>query len=192
LVETEFFNPEYVIGDIYLEDGQVAFDERIRYNGRIDDLLLLPPGTSHEIVLDKYFIKAFSWKDYNDTSIIYFSKIKVPGENSNDIIVIYGQVLCKNKLSLYAFRRYIHIEDVNEHVNGDLIAHSKYGPSFIYYFKLPDSKTIGFKILKERNLYTLFPDKKDALKQLFREHHQHRFKKETDLVKITALLNSLY
>ena len=192
LVGIEFFNTEYVIGDIYLEDGHVAYDERIRYNGRIDGLLLLTPRSGDEIVLDKYFIRAFSCKSVKDTSTIYFSKIKVLKEYSSDTIDIYGQVLYQNKLSLYAFRRYTYKEDVNENVNGELIAHSKYGPSFIYYFKLPNNKTIGFTTLKKRNLYTLFPDNKDTMKQLLREHHQRRFKKENDLVKITALLNSLY
>jgi hypothetical protein len=190
LTGTEFYTPTYLKGDIFLENGEVAVDQFIRYNGRIDGLVLVPPY-SREIQLDKYFIKSFSLKNYKDGVNLYFSKITVAKEFSKDSVQIFGQILYQNRLSLYAFRRYIYQYDVLEHKGNKQIANPFYGPSFIYYFILPGGKTIGFKKFKKRDIYAIFPDRKDEIKRLFRENHQRKFKTEDNLIKITELLNTI-
>jgi len=191
LLGSEYFIPGYLNGDIFLEDGQVGYDQQIRYNGRIDELLLLPQNSYKEIILDKYFIKEFSIKDVI-TGKLNFRKIKVVKEFNSDSVEIFGQVLYQSKLALYAYRRYVFEQEISEYAGGRLIARKSFGPSFIYYFKLPDNKTIGFKSFRKRQLYKLFPGNKDLMRKLFKEKHQHRFRKEDDLIRITEILNSMF
>jgi hypothetical protein len=190
LVGSEFYTRTYVKGDIFLENGEIAVDQLIRYNGRIDGVLLLPP-LSREILLDNYFIKGFCIKDFKGIPKICFSKIKVIKELSNDSIQVFAQMLYQNKLSLYAFRRYVYQGDVIEYVLNKQVSRKSFGPSFVYYFQLPNHKTIGFKKFKRKDLYELFPERKEAMKKLFRENHQRKFKNESDLVRITEILNSI-
>jgi hypothetical protein len=192
MVGTEFFNQSYVNGDIILEHGEVVKNQQIRYNGRIDGVLLLPPHSSLEILLDKYFIKGFCLKNFMGKAPLCFSKIKVINGLGGDSIQIFGQILYHNKLSLYAYRQYVYQQDVLEDIGNTKIAKKQYGPSFIYYFQLPNGKTIGFKKFKKRDLYKVFPQNKELMKKLFKENHQRRFRNEDDLVRITEILNSFY
>jgi hypothetical protein len=192
LTGEEFFNVKHAVGDIYLENGSIAYDKLIRYNGRIDGLLLYPGNSYQEIILDKFFIKKFSFKNFTDKDTLYFEKLRVIKDFGNDSIQIYGQVLYENKLSLYAYRRYISDQEIIERVGSTQIYKKFYEPSFVYYFKLPNNKTIGFKSFRKRQLYKLFPENKDLMKKLFRERHQRRFRKEEDLIKIADVLNTMY
>ena len=192
LVGTEFFNQSYEKGDIILEQGEVVKDQQIRYNGRIDEVILLPPQSSKEILLDKYFIKGFCLRDFNGTPNVCFTKIKIIKGLEGDSTTIFGQILYHSKLSLYAYRQYIFKQDILDIIENMRVAKKEFGPSFRYYFQLPNGKTIGFKKFKKRDLYLLFPEKKELMKKLFKEKHQRRFRKEEDLIKITETLNSLY
>jgi hypothetical protein len=188
----EYFIPAYLQGTIFLTDGTLAEDVQIRYNGRIDGLLLLPYNSGKEILLDKYFINEFWLKNDKDNSILDFKKIYVTKDLSNDSVEIFGQTLFQDKLSLFVLRRYVHQKDIMEHINNSQISIEFYGPSFIYYYQLPNHRTIAFKSFKKKDFYKLFPDDKEMMKKLFKQQHQKRFKNEEDLIKITKLLNSLF
>jgi hypothetical protein len=189
IVGTEFYTPSFVKGDIFLENGETAVDHQIRYNGRVNGLVLLTNG--RQILLDNYFIQGFCLKDVMGLPKICFRKIKMVKEFSNDSIQIFAQILYQNKLSLYAFRRYGDKGEVIKHVGKTQVSKRSFGPSFVYYFQLPNHKTIGFKKFKRKDLYELFPERKEVMKQLFRENHQRRFKNESDLVRITEILNKM-
>lgn len=191
MVGSDFFTPEYLKGDIYLENGEISYDQQLRYNGRIDGLVLTPPNSSKEILLEKYFIKAFCLKKFKGNADIKFEKIKIHNELRNDSSSIFGQVLYQNKLSLYAYRRF-DLQDVSDIAEGKQVVRKLYTPSFTYYFRLPDNTTIGFKSLKKRNLYKVFPANKDLMRKIFREKHLRRFLNEEDLIQLTEGLNSLY
>jgi len=193
LLGDEFFNPSYLKGDIFLSNGQIAYGQYLRYNGRIDELLLLRPETSHQILLDKYFIQGFCLKKTDSSVQIFFDKISVIKELGADSSQIFAQVLYRNKLSLYAFRRFLNNQHILVRLNsGEEVLQNSYAASFIYYFKLPNGQTIGFKSLKGRDLYKLFPGNKELIKKFFKEKHQRRFNTEEDLIRITKLLNTLY
>lgn len=192
LIGEEFYNQKHANGDIYLEDGQIAYDQKIRYNGRIDGLLLLPKNSPNEIMLDKFFIKGFSFKNYIENDTLFFTKIMVIKEFSTDSTEIFGQALYQHRLSLFVHRRYIYVHDVNEHLGDKLVARKLFAPSYVYYFKLPNNRTIGFRSFRKRQLYKLFPENKELMKKLFREKHQRRFRKEEDLIRIADVLNAMY
>jgi hypothetical protein len=184
LIGTEFFNIDYAKGDIVLQNGEMVHDKLLRYNGRVDGLLMLS-SNDQEVLLDKYFIKEFSFNNFT------FRKIKVIRDFNSDTSEVYGQILYENKLSLYVFRQCSFNQDVLTYVANHQISKQSFHPSPIFYFQLPNHKTIGFKKFRKRDLFHLFPDKKDAMRKLFREKHQHRFKNEADLIQITALLNEM-
>jgi hypothetical protein len=187
----EYFNETYWDGDIEFYDGQIATDKRLRYNGRIDGLLFLPPNSGREILLDRYFIQGFRLKIEAENTLVYFRKINVKKEFSTDTTDVFAQLLYRNKLSLYAFRRFVHTGDVIVPVENSQISKEFYEASTIYYFQLPNGKTIGFKKFRKRDLYKLFPGNKEIMKKLFREKHQRRFRKEDDLIKITEILTAI-
>ena len=192
LVGSEFYNESYSSGDIMLEGGEVVKDQQIRYNGRIDGILLLPPKSALEILLNTYFLKGFCLKNSKGNYDHCFTKLKVIKEFGSDSSLIYGEILYQNKLSLYAYRRYAFDKEVIVDMANTKIAQSVFGPSFIYYFKLPNGRTIGFKKFRKRNLYQLFPGNKELMRQLFKEKHQRRFSDEQDLIRIAEILNLMY
>lgn len=192
LVGEEFFNKEYTAGDIYLEDGQVSYDQKIRYNGRIDGLLMLPQNHLREIALDKIFIKGFSLKNIAGNGSLYFKKIKVAGVLKNDSVEIFGQELYRGKMSLYVHRRYVFENEVEQYLGERRVFRRLFVPSYVYYFKLPNNTSIGFISFRKKQLYKLFPSDKEMMKRLFREKHQHKFKTEEDIIAITEILNEMF
>jgi hypothetical protein len=189
---TEFFKPDYLRGSIFMEDGGVAENVQLKYNGRIDELLLLPPNSVKEIMLDRYFIREFCLKNDVDSSMLDFKKIKVPKESTNDTIEIFGQLLYHDNLSLFAYRHYEYIREIVENINDRPVSWDIYGPSFVYYFQLPNSQMIAFKSFRKKDLYKLFPGNEELMKNLFREKHIRKFRKEEDLIRITKVLNLMY
>ncbi len=187
IIGIEFYNESYVPGNVYLENGEVATNQQLRYNGRIDGLLLNPAGSSLEILLDNYFIKGFCLQLQSNGKCFSFQKIQIA-----DSLQVFAQELYAGKLSLYVYRRYSLEETIVQVVEGAAAEKKLYKPSFVYYFKLPNNSTIGFKRFKKRDLYKLFPDNKALMRKIFREKHQRRFKDEADLTRITELLSSLY
>jgi hypothetical protein len=188
----EFYHINYGDGTIILESGDTIFHYQIRYNGRLDALLYLVPNTVHEIQLDKFAIKEFYFNEDQNRQREFFRKIQVKNDFFSDSVEVFSQLLYEDRLSLFAFRQYVSIHDQLVAVTNDReIAKPLYVPSFIYYFQLPNHKTVGFKKFKRKDLYELFPERKEAMKQLFRENHQRRFKKESDLVRITEILNKM-
>lgn len=188
----EFLYDYYLQGDVLLENGKVAYNQMLKYNGRIDGLILHPRNTGIEILLDKYFIKGFSLKDSALNKTLNFRKIKIGGDFGGDSTLIYAQELYAGKFSLYAYRRYIYLNDVIDMVGNETIARRLFVPSIVYYFKLPNNRTIGFTTFKKRSLYKLFPNNKELMRKIFKEKHQRRFKTEDDLINITEMLNPLY
>jgi hypothetical protein len=189
---TEFFKPVYLSGSIFLEDGEVAENVQLKYNGRIDELLLLPPNSGKEIMLDRFFIREFWLKNEADSSILDFKKIKVPKESTNDTMEVFGQLLYHDNLSLFAYRHYDYIKEIVENINDIPVSWEVYGPSFVYYFQLPNNKMIAFKSFRKKDLYKLFPGDVELMKKLFREKHIRKFRKEEDLIRITKVLNLMY
>ena len=188
----EFFNPNYVEGDVYLEDGEIVPKQLLKYNGRIDGLLTSPPHVGHEILLDNYFIKGFTLKLDNAKPSVKFSKIRIKEEFVSDSVKVFAQELYLGKLSLFAYRKFKYEGDVYKAIGNMTISKQEFGPSFVYYFQLPNNKTIGFTSFKKRDLYKLFPENKDLIKRIFKEKHQHRFKDEDDLITITKILSPLF
>lgn len=185
----ESFIESYLPGSIELEDGSIVSGKSLKYNGRIDGLLLLPPLSSNEILLDKYFIKGFCFTNEKEYC---FKKIMVKKEGYSDSTEIFAQVLTVSNLSLYCYRRYVHKEDELFYIDNKMVSRPKYEESPVYYFVLPNNKSIGFKSFRKRHLYRIFPDNKELMKKLFRENHQHRFRQEEDLIKITTILSSMF
>lgn len=192
LVGREFFFENYLVGDVFLENGGVAHNQMLKYNGRIDGLLLYSSKNKSEILLDSYFIKGFCLKDQNSNSSYMFNKIKIVSDFTEDSIQVFAHELYTGKLSLYAYRRFVFDEEVIENITGSKVAKKSFKPSYVYYFKLPNSKTIGFKRFRKRDLYKLFPENKELMRRIFKDKHQRRFKNEEDLTKITELLNPLF
>lgn len=192
IIGTEFYNESYVPGNVYLENGEVANNQQLRYNGRIDGLLLNPGGSSLEILLDRYFIKGFCLQIQSNEKCLPFQKIKISTELGGDSIDVFAQVLYSGKLSLYVYRRFSREDNVAQVIQGEAVEKQLYKPSFVYYFKLPNNSILGFKRLRKRNLYKLFPEKKALIRKTIRENHQRRFRDDDDLTKITELLNPLF
>jgi len=191
LLGNEFFNANYSSGDVVLTSGDTIANKALRYNGRIDGLLFLPKNSSHEILLDHRFIKAFSLNIQPDHPAAIFRKIKITKELSADSSDVFGQLLFQDKLSLYAYRRSIHTENVIMNAGDTRVSRERYDFSTVYYFQLSNHRTIGFKKFRKRELYKLFPENKELMKRLFKEKHQRRFRNEDDLVRIAGILNEV-
>ncbi|MDP4209882.1 MAG: hypothetical protein Q8928_13805 [Bacteroidota bacterium] len=189
IIGTEFFNKAYVRGNIVLTNDDTARNINMRYNGRIDGLLYWPQKSGSEILLDKSYIKEFSLEYPSENSKSVFQRMKIVISLTNDSSEHFCQRLYLGNLSLFAYRQCVLAQIVNEYVGKSLVAKSLYEPKIIYYFKLPNNRTIGFKRLNRRSLSSIFPKDKELLKSVLKKLHQRRFRKEEDFIKLASALN---
>lgn len=187
-----YFYPDFLEGDIFLKNGECSKDKYIRYNSLKDEIIMLQKDSMQQIMLDKYYIDAFTLNNYHGSDTLFFKKIKVKLDMEPDSSFVFGQLLFKGNLSLYVYRRSIpagmEISTTGSGIYGkDLFVFSP-----IYYFILPDKTTIGFKSFRKRHIKKLFPGKEDEIKKLLKDNHQRHFRSEYDLIRIAGILNKLF
>jgi hypothetical protein len=188
---SQFFLDEWLMGDIRMTNNMVVHDKHMNYNGFIDELIFLESNSFTRVKVDKELISGFCLKDEKSNAVYYFNKIPVKKDFKADSILIFGQVLYANKLSLYAYRRVVSGIPKQETEGATLFYRDVYEKSPLFYFLLPNGKTIGFKRINRRSLIALFPEKAEPIKKALKERKQRKFKTEADLIRVTEILNSI-
>lgn len=186
---SQFFSDEWLVGDVYLTNNSTVHNIRLKYNGFLDEIIWLESNSYSQIKLDKDLLAGFSLKDPTRNSVYNFSKIKI--KKDFDSTLIFGQVLYSGKISLVAYRRVVKSAPIIVIESDRSYYKDVYQNSFVFYFLMPNGKTVGFKSINKKNLLALFLEKAELLKRALKEKKQRRFKTENDLIKITGILNSV-
>jgi hypothetical protein len=178
--------------DVYLVQNEKVTNVNLTYNGYLDELIWQEPNKLKMVQLDKELITGFRVYKFNSDTNVLFEQIHIKKIFLTDSAHVFAQLLLQNKVSLFAYHT-IYISEVEKLTYKEKIFYKNiFKPKTIYFFKLSNNKTIGFEKFRKKHLYALFPDKKEAMSQKFKEFKQRRFRTEDDLVQITKILNQLF
>jgi hypothetical protein len=189
--ESTYFSKKWLIGNIFLSNGEVAGNKTIRYNGLLDELFWLEPKSKSIIKLDKGSITRFHFRNFEGDTSVYFKKIKVKRDIISDSSEIFGQEIYNGKLSLFVLHTFFIQRREIFYKKGIPYQKTFYEEESIYYFRFLDNKTVGFKSLGRKSLYAMFPDDKDQIKKFCRKSKLGKFKKNSELISLTQFLGTL-
>jgi hypothetical protein len=67
-----YFNSDWLLGDIYLANGEIVRNKYIKYNKLLDELFWLEPASNKIIKLDKEGILQFHFLNFQGDTSVYF------------------------------------------------------------------------------------------------------------------------
>lgn len=186
-----WFRKEWLSGDIMLSDGQTIHNVQIKYNGLVDELFWFEPDSRKTVKLDKEAILQFHFLNIKGDTSIYFRKIKVKRELLKDSSDVFAQEIYLGDLSLFILHTfYIEQREVVTTHNG-YIQNDTYAEEPVYILQFRNDKTVSLKSLNRRNLYTLIPDKKDQIKQFFKQTKRVKIVSYSEIRTLMQFLNTL-
>jgi hypothetical protein len=188
---TTFFNQEWLPGDIFLSDGEVARNKLIKYNGLIDELFWKESKSDNIIKLDKEGIAQFHFLNFQGDTSLYFRKIKVKLNTISDSSEIFAQLIYNGTISLYVLHTFFidRKESINE--NGIQLERNIYAEEPNYVFRFSSNKTIILRKLNKNNLYTLSPDNKAGIKEFLRNNKTGKLTDNSPLIRFTQFLSKI-
>lgn len=178
--------------DIYLMQNEVVTNIEIQYNGYIDEIIWQKPVNHTLIQLDKDLIAGFKFYNFDNDTNVLFEKIKINKEAKTDSVDVFAQRLLKDRVSLFCYYTSYIVDVQTISYKAQVFNKNIFKPTTIYFFKLNNNKTIGFKNFRKKHLYALFPEKKVEMSKKFKEFKQHRFRTEDDLVQIAKILSQIF
>ena len=188
---TTYFNREWLSGDIWLTDGRIVRNKRIKYNGLLDELFWLEPISNQTIKLDKEGILQFHFLNYQGDTSVYFRKLKVKRDSFNDSIEIFGQELFHGDLSLYVLHSFYFKGTEIVPKNKKNIMKDIYIEEPVYYIKFLNNKVVGFKRFSRKNVYAFVPDKKEQIRKFLKESISGKIKNNQEIIGLVQFLSSI-
>ena len=184
----QYFNKQWMPGDIILSTGETVTNEKLKYNGLLDELIWVNGFINQQFKLDKSLISEFRLKNeqgqYN-----YFRHITVPKPITNQPVDIFAELAVEGELSLFVQRK-ISVTNVDEiaidgvHYNQETI---KATP--VYYLKMLLGNYLLLDKIKLTSFIQLFPTQKKQITQIIKSNNL-KFKTEKDLIKLIDILNT--
>jgi hypothetical protein len=182
----QFYNDNWVLGDIKLCSGETVFNKQLNYNVLLDEVVWLQAGTFRQVKLEKQFINEFYLKRQQGRDI-RFKKMRIKLPTMNDSTDIFVEVLVENSASLYVFRT-VRVEETSNIVNGIQSYVENIVPQPQYFLKLPDKQAITFKRIKKKVIVNALHEKyKYIIKATIQQNHLS-IHTEEDLTKLVTLI----
>jgi hypothetical protein len=182
----QFYSNEWIMSDIKLSSGEIVFNKQLKYNILLDDIIWLKPNGYEQVKLEKHFINAVYFKNYNGKDI-YFKKIRAKLPSMLDSTEIFVEVIAEKAASLYVFRT-VRIEGTVNNVDGIDRYLDRIVPEPIYILLLPDRQTCIFKKISKHSLIKALPEKyKSSVKDRIQQNHL-AIRNENDLTKLVDLI----
>jgi len=186
-----YFNKTWLAGDIWLTDGSVIRDKKIKYNGLLDELIWLEPLSNKMIKLDKEAILQFHYLNFQGDTSVYFRKFKVKGNILADSVEIFGQEMYHGDLSLYVLHTFYLDRVETVEINRSYYLKDIYKEKPVYYMKFKNSRVVEFKRFSRKNLYVFMPEKKDQIKQFFKENISGIINTNQEIIGAIQFLDSI-
>jgi len=187
-----FFNTEWIAGDILMSNGRLARNHKIRYNGLLDELFWLEPVSNQTIKLDKESILKFHFLNFQGDSTISFRKIRVKKDIFTDSVDIFVQEIIHEKVSLMISHSFYYAGKATVRTGKGAFLKDIYKGEPVYYLRLPDNTLVGLKRFNLKNLYSALYDKKDLIRQYFRESSSGKINTGREIQDFVQFLSSVY
>jgi hypothetical protein len=186
-----YFNRDWLLGDIFLSNGEIVRNKYIKYNGLLDELFWLEPKSKKTVMLDKEAILQFHFLNIQGDTSVYFRKLLVERSILNDTMEIFGQTVYNGEISLSVIHTfYIKHREIVSTTNG-IFQKDTYAEEPVYFMKFIGKSGVVLKKLNRKNLYTFFTDKKDKIKQFFKQIKKHEIVTWPDMIMLMKYLNSI-
>lgn len=186
-----YFNKTWLSGDIWLNDGSIIRNKKIKYNGFLDELFWQEPESNQTIKLDKDNILQFHFHNFQGDTSVYFRKLKVKGNILTDSTNIFAQRMYRGDLSLFVLHTF-HLDRTETiEMNKHYFLRDIYKENPVYYIKYLNNKVAEFKSFSRKSLYAFAPDKKDQIKKYFKENKSFVIKKNSELIRLMQFLSSV-
>lgn len=183
----QYFNKDWIIGDILLTTGEMIYNKSLKYNGLFDELIWLNTFNYGIFKLDKSFISDF-WLKNTKGSNIHFKQICVSNNSKDSIHNIFMEVCVEGKVTLFIQRKisiqwpqYLIVNEVRQKY--DVI---EAAPE--YFIKLPSNQFLKISKLQRKAFLRLFPDQKKAISRIISDNHLN-INIESDFIKVIELIN---
>jgi hypothetical protein len=186
-----YFNRDWLLGDIYLANGEIVTNKYIKYNKFLDELLWLDTASNKIIMLDKEGILKFHFLNFQGDTSVYFKRINAKRYALADSSEIFGRELYKGKLSLFILYNFIIEQRELANVNGVFCEKNIYGEEPIYYLQFMNNKVVALTRISQKSLSAIFPDLKDQIKKFFRKNRQMGFNTNAELARLAQFLSSI-
>lgn len=187
-VGKQFYDDNWINGDIKLKSGEWVFNKKLKYNTFMDEVIWLQVDSFRQIKLEKHFIDEFCFKNPHGDTIRF---IRIPFKldplmASTDIFV---QVLCEKKASLYVFRNVKPVGTITKYIDGVNCSFDRLLPRPVYILNLPDHKKVVFKKIRNSVLLRSLPEEyKTSVRELIHQNHLS-IRKENELVHLVGMIN---
>ena len=186
-VGDQYYNKDWVNGDILLSTGVMVYDKFLKYNGLFDELIWMNTTNFGIFKLDKTFVREF-WLKNVLGSTIHFKQIDVSEANSSHKSDIFVEVGTEGKMSLYIQHKITVGGSENVSKNNILCSFDVLEATPRYYIKLPSASYFRMTKIRRRAFLKLFPEKKKAIGKIIRDNHLN-ISQESDFVKLIELMN---
>ncbi len=183
-----FFNREWIQGDVYLKDGGVFRGLPIRYNGLLDELFCLKPGSNQVVKMDKQAIYQFHFLNYQGDTSIYFRSIRVKRDFNNDSVDVFVQAKLLKNISLLIKHSFYFVQSASVRINNGYFMKDIYKEEPLYFLLFND-RQFEFRKLTRKNLYSLFPDHKKQISKYLYESATGRIKTPQEAISFINFLN---
>ncbi len=187
----KYFKNEWLKGDVMLENGIVAENVKLRYNGLIDEVFWLHEGSLQHIMLDRGLVSGFRMYVPEENEMLLFEKVERSLLRMQGSKELYVQVLYDDIVTLYAYRQVSRKRDVYVRRGHSRYIFTELEHDPVYFFVLPGDVIVRLDALNRRDVYRAFPEIRDELRSIFRQRRS--FSGEEQLLTETAdHLNSIF
>lgn len=186
-VGDQYYNNDWVKGDILLSTGEMIYDKTLKYNGLFDELIWLNTNNYGKFKLDKSFIKEFWLKNIQD-SAIHFKQISVLNTTSSIQQDIFVEVALQGKMSLFIQRKISVMGSQTIFKDNVLKLYEYVYKTPIYYIKTPSGAYLNLSKIRSKEFSNLFAENKKLIQKHIRTKHLI-VRTESDLLTLIKSLN---
>lgn len=184
---TQYFNDEWLPGDIALANGREIRDVLLRYNAYLDELIWLPDINTNPVKIDKGMVHRFLFNSSGNARYPFVKiDLKELAESENG--EIYAQELHAGKVSLYAHRKVVKTSEHVESSGRTTYAKPVISPDTDYYIQKSDGSFQALRRINLRGVSHLFPGKEREVRRFLRKNNL-RIRNEGELIKAMGLIN---
>ncbi|HHN47476.1 MAG TPA: hypothetical protein ENN08_00825 [Bacteroidales bacterium] len=187
---SQWFIGDWANSNVTLITGEKVSDVMLRYNGYLDELFWLTPGTFEQVRLDKNLIRQFEMEDPGSGEKLIFKNLEVNNILAPGSIQVFAQLLHRGDISLYVHRKIRETgATTSVMVGGTLVARRVLGPDYQYYLQ-HRSELPGAIQPARRSLMRTFPQHRRQIRQALRQHNI-RIRNEAQLIYAIEIINDL-
>lgn len=183
----QYYNNEWIAGDILLASGIEIKNELLKYNGVYDELIWLNQQNFSAFKVDKYLVKEFRIRNKMN-EIVCFKHFYTPIAENDSTESFFAEVIVDDKLSLYIQHKiavkspdYVVVNNIRKKYETLL-----YTP--IYYLKLKNGKLFKFIHPRKKTFLKLFPEQQKSIRKIIAVEHLN-LKHQNDFILLVKILN---